>query len=374
MPRAAWWSGVAALCAVSVSRAKVLINELHYDNVGADGGEFVEIAMLASELADANNILYHEVEGSSGDVTFGKLDVTKNVGTDGVCSDNGAGLVFCVLAYTGIENGRTGFALVRTSGEVLDAVAVGVPGSGTGTSLAIKGAAGTTLANTVFREIGQEAPDAVPVGQSLQLTDLGFRVQARTPFNLNAGESSSAIGPVTAAPTTGTPSTGKPSTGKPTTGKPTTPAPSTTPTTTLAPSTAAPTPALTAAPTTGTPTSATAEPTTAPTTAPTTPAPTQLLTAAPTTTLTTRAPTALPPVQAAPGGAAVGGAAQASGGGPDMATVIAGVLGGSVLLSVGVAMMSAKKRDEFAVGPNMAGARYGVGPNMAGARYGGGYP
>ena len=355
---------------MSVSQAKVIINELHYDNVGADEGEFVEVAMLASEFGDAKNILYHEVEGASG-LTFGVLDVTKNVGTDGVCSNNGAGLVFCVLAYTGIENGRTGFALVRTSGEVLDAVAVGVPGNGTGTSLAIKGAAGTTLANTVFREIGQEAPDAVPVGQSLQLTDLGFRIQAASPFNLNAGESSSVIGLVTAAPTTGTPTTGKPTTGKPTTGKPTTgkpttgqpttPAPSTTTPTTPAPSTAAPTPALTAAPTTGAPT------TTAPTTAPTTPAPTQLLTAAPTTAPTTRAPTAPPPppapapppVQAAPGGAAGGGAAQPAGGGPDIATVIAGVLGGSVLISVGVAMMSAKKRDEFQVGPNMAGANYG---------------
>ncbi|MEW6332347.1 MAG: hypothetical protein AB1560_12900, partial [Pseudomonadota bacterium] len=103
--------GLMAFGAMPVSASTVFINELHYDNSGADADEGVEIAGPAgTDLAGWSLALYDGASGALYD----------SLALGGFIPDqqNGYGTLF--FAHAGIQNGGTatpdGLALVNTTG------------------------------------------------------------------------------------------------------------------------------------------------------------------------------------------------------------------------------------------------------------------
>lgn len=132
------------------------INEFHYDNVGADTGEAVEIAGPAgTDLGQYSLVLYN---GSNS-------LVYRTEALSGVLSDQASGFGFSVvdLPTDGIQNGAPdGIALVRGS-EVIEFL------SYEGTMIAADGpAAGVTSVDVLVQETG-----STPVGASLQRVGTG---------------------------------------------------------------------------------------------------------------------------------------------------------------------------------------------------------
>ncbi|MEM9246852.1 MAG: hypothetical protein AAGA67_14095, partial [Cyanobacteria bacterium P01_F01_bin.153] len=83
----------------------VFINEFHYENVGADTGEFVEVAGPAgTDLTNWSIVLYN---GNSNTV-YGTINLS------GMIDDEGGGFGAVSFLRTGIQNGGSdGFALVN---------------------------------------------------------------------------------------------------------------------------------------------------------------------------------------------------------------------------------------------------------------------
>ena len=168
------------LAAVPVSANTVFINELHYDNSGADMDEGVEIAGPAgTSLAGWSLVLY---DGSSG--TF-----YNSLSLGGLVPDqqNSYGTIFFPL--TGIQNGGTatpdGLALVNNT-DVMQLI------SYEGAFTAVDGpAAGLTSV-----DIGVAETSTTPLGFSLQLTGMGNLYQdfvwsgpsAGSPGAINPGQ------------------------------------------------------------------------------------------------------------------------------------------------------------------------------------------
>lgn len=126
------------------------INELHYDNTGADTGEFIEVAGDAgTDLGGYTLELYN---GSNGSV-YATIALT------GVIQDEQAGMGAVAFFENGIQNGSPdGVALVNPNGDVVQFL------SYEGTLDATDGAAaGLTSTDIGVLESG------VPVGESLQL-------------------------------------------------------------------------------------------------------------------------------------------------------------------------------------------------------------
>lgn len=152
---------LTALVAMPASAATVFINELHYDNSGADAGEGVEIAGPAgTDLAGWSLAFY---DGGSGTL-YGSLAL------GGLIPDqqNGYGTLF--FARAGIQNGGTpgpdGLAL-------LDSLGVVQLLSYEGAFTAADGpAAGLTSVDIGVAETG-----TTPAGFSLQLTGTGSLYQ-----------------------------------------------------------------------------------------------------------------------------------------------------------------------------------------------------
>ncbi|MBC7776816.1 MAG: HYR domain-containing protein, partial [Phycisphaerae bacterium] len=159
----------------------IFINEFHYDNIGGDVGEFVEVAGTAGiNLADYQIILYN----GNGGVVY---DTDALVG---VIDNEGSGFGAISLAYpvNGIQNGTPdGIALYRIStNQVLQFL------SYEGPFQAMDGPAMGMFATDVgVFEAGTEA-----IGLSLQLTGTGQVAAdftwvgpiAQSPGTLNAGQ------------------------------------------------------------------------------------------------------------------------------------------------------------------------------------------
>lgn len=169
-----------AFAAVPVSASTVFINELHYDNSGADAGEGIEIAGPAgTSLMGWSLALY---DGASGTL-YDSLPLS------GLIPDqqNSYGTLFFV--HAGIQNGGTttpdGLALVNTMGVVqllsYEGVFTAVDGP----------AAGLTSIDIGVAETG-----TTPLGFSLQLAGTGSLYQdfvwngpdAASPGAINAGQ------------------------------------------------------------------------------------------------------------------------------------------------------------------------------------------
>ena len=167
---------------------QVFINELHYDNDGADTGERVEVAGVAgTNLAGWSIVLYNGTGGGA----YATLPLS------GVIPDEGGG--YGALSFSGpamgIQNGSPdGLALVDGGGEVLQFL------SYEGSFIATNGPA-SGLTST---DIGTSESSTTTAGLSLQLTGSGTGAQDftwTTPADdsfgtLNAGQTfTAASGP-----------------------------------------------------------------------------------------------------------------------------------------------------------------------------------
>lgn len=135
----------------------IFINEIHYDNVGTDIGEAIEIAGPAgTDLTGWSIVLYN---GSGG-------AVYDTVNLSGIIPDqqNGFGTVSISFPTNGIQNGAPdGIALVDSNGAVIQFLsyegiftAVGGPADG-----------------LTSKDIGVSESSSTTVGFSLQLTGTG---------------------------------------------------------------------------------------------------------------------------------------------------------------------------------------------------------
>ena len=160
------------------------INEFHYDNVGGDTGEFIEIAGIAGlDLTGWTIELYN---GNGG-------GVYNTITLSGVLADSGNGYGFSVTTFpsNGIQNGAPdGIALIDNNGAVVEFLSY--EGSFTAT--------GGTASGLTSTDIGVIEEGSTPIGESLQLTGTGSAAgdftwsapQAETPGAANTGQTFSA--------------------------------------------------------------------------------------------------------------------------------------------------------------------------------------
>jgi hypothetical protein len=164
------------------------INEVHYDNGGTDMGEFIEIAGLANQsLADWSLVLYNGANGS----------IYNTVPVNGTFANPGSGFGFISISFpsNGIQNGAPdGIALVDAGGAVIEFISY----EGAFTP-AIGPAAGI-----MSTDIGVEESFMTDLGFSLQRTGAGATgtdftwtgPAVESPGAVNAGQSSTVVGPI----------------------------------------------------------------------------------------------------------------------------------------------------------------------------------
>ena len=152
--------GAARADAVAPVGGTVFVNEVHYDNVGTDAGEAIEVAGPAgTDLAGWSVVLYN---GANGAVYgAGDTDALTGVIPD---QQDGFGTVSIGYPPNGIQNGSPdGIALVGPTGEVVQLL------SYEGTFTAVGGPA----AGLVSTDIGVTETSATPAGSSVQLAGAG---------------------------------------------------------------------------------------------------------------------------------------------------------------------------------------------------------
>ncbi|ASR43151.1 ribonuclease [Xanthomonas citri pv. mangiferaeindicae] len=158
--RAAAW--VLALLAAPAAHAEVFVNELHYDNAGADVGEAVEIVATAGEdIASYRLWLYNGSNTPNAATTYGNVAVP--AGQPRSCGTT-VSIATVTFPRDGLQNGpNDGIALVDAAGNVVQFI------SYEGTIVAGNGpAAGLSSRNLPVSESA-----SAPVGTSLQLTGSG---------------------------------------------------------------------------------------------------------------------------------------------------------------------------------------------------------
>ncbi|MHC1765925.1 MAG: Calx-beta domain-containing protein [Verrucomicrobiia bacterium] len=161
----------------------VWINEFHYDNLGLDKEEFVEVAGVAgTDLACWRLVLYNGESGQPYDTVY----------LSGVIPDEGCGFGAVNFMTPGLQNGAVagysqgdGIALVR---DPWDRVAQLISYEGTFT------ATGGAAAGWSSSDIGVAQSDTIPAGHSLQCSGAfgsftWASPSARSPGRLNDGQS-----------------------------------------------------------------------------------------------------------------------------------------------------------------------------------------
>ncbi len=161
--------------------ASVWINEFHYDNLGTDAGEFIEIAGLAGiDLTGWSLVLYN----GSGGASYSTLPLP--AGT--IANTTGTGFGTISIAAAGLQNGSPdGIALVDNTGTVVEfisyegvmtatngpaagmiSVDVGVsqPGDANGTSIARIGT-GDDSTDFAWTLATDDTPGSQNIGQTL---------------------------------------------------------------------------------------------------------------------------------------------------------------------------------------------------------------
>ncbi|HVJ02623.1 MAG TPA: Calx-beta domain-containing protein [Sphingomonas sp.] len=167
-----------------VAPANVFINEIHYDNVGTDAGEAIEIAGAAGTDLSGYKLVFY-----NGSNTPGAAPVYDTLTLSGVIDDESNG--FGALGFTraGLQNGAAdGVALVAPDGTVIQLLSY--EGSFTA-------AAGTPAAGLTSTDIGVSQDPAPAAGLSLQLkgagssaADFAWTDSSAASFgSLNAGQS-----------------------------------------------------------------------------------------------------------------------------------------------------------------------------------------
>ena len=136
----------------------VFINELHYDNVGLDTNEFVEVAGPAGTSLAGWKISLYNGNNASAAVVYDTIALT------GVIPLQSGGFGTLSFAREGIQNGdRDGLALIRSDGKIIQLL------SYEGIFVARDGPA----AGKTSTDIGVSELDTEPVGLSLQLQGSG---------------------------------------------------------------------------------------------------------------------------------------------------------------------------------------------------------
>jgi endonuclease I len=150
------WVDVVWPPAGSGPAARPWINELHYDNAGADVGEFVEVAGPAGlDLAGYRLVGYNGAGGGEYDAQA----------LSGVLADQGGCIGSLSFAFPGLQNGSPdGVALVDTLNQVIEFL------SYEGTIVATDGPADTLTSV----DVGVVEDSSTPVGSSLQRIGTGF--------------------------------------------------------------------------------------------------------------------------------------------------------------------------------------------------------
>ncbi len=159
----------------NVVASPVFINEIHYDNTGADTGEFVELVGVSGTSLDGWSLALYN--GSNG-------SVYDTLGLGGVLADDtGTGFGFLVIDIPGLQNGSPdGIALADGGDNLIEFLSY--EGSFTGVGGVADGVASI--------DIGVSESSATPVGWSLQLGGTGgvaadFSWQAPQPATPGAG-------------------------------------------------------------------------------------------------------------------------------------------------------------------------------------------
>lgn len=170
-----------------VGQMDIWINEFHYDNVGTDVNEFIEIAGTAGiNLSTYQLILYNGANGLS----YNTLNLTGIIPNQ----SNGFGTIAFVYPVNGIQNGSPdGIALVKDGTNVIEFI------SYLGIFTATNGPANGMLSVNV----GVSENASTPVGFSLQKIGSGSAGSAFTwsgpaddsPGTLNVGQTMIAVPP-----------------------------------------------------------------------------------------------------------------------------------------------------------------------------------
>lgn len=155
------------------------INEIHYENVGADVGEFAEIAYTTGlDITGYTIVLYNGSPTSLG-TQYDKKSVTAGTTSSG-------GITFTSVSIDGFQNGADAIALVATTGNVVQFL------SYEGSFSATEGPADGMESD----DIGVSEGSSTEVGQSLQLTGQGCKAAdfawggpiGETPGEINADQ------------------------------------------------------------------------------------------------------------------------------------------------------------------------------------------
>jgi len=155
------------LWSASVRAMPVFINELHYDNVGADAGEAVELVGLAGTDLQGWRLWFYN--GSTGQ-SYAAMNL------NGVFANNQNGCGVLAFSFAGIQNGSPdGIALVDAANQLQQFI------SYEGMFTASNGVA----INRLSEDIGIAKSSATAAGRSLQLT-----VNADGKFEWQVGVSS----------------------------------------------------------------------------------------------------------------------------------------------------------------------------------------
>ena len=134
--------------------AAAFINEIHYDNDGADEGEAIEIAGPAGvDLSGWSLVLYNGSNGTEYNTTA----------LSGVLADDGSGFGFLSFAISGIQNGGPDGIVLYDGENVVEFL------SYEGAFTAVGGVADGMMST----DIGVSESGGTPVGNSLQLVGTG---------------------------------------------------------------------------------------------------------------------------------------------------------------------------------------------------------
>jgi VCBS repeat-containing protein len=190
------------------------INEFHYDNAGADTGEFIEIAAAAGTnlagwsivLYNGGNGLMYNTKALSGFVPdqqngFGTLsfaypvDGIQNGAPDAIALVNNLGQVVEFITYEGSFTAAAGAGNGPAAGMTATPVTPTEPGNAAGTSIGRVGT-GTQASDFSWALIGDDTPGATNVGQSFG-TVVVDRPGAFAIGDASALESNSGTTPIT---------------------------------------------------------------------------------------------------------------------------------------------------------------------------------
>ncbi|MBT8132661.1 MAG: hypothetical protein KJO35_10360, partial [Gammaproteobacteria bacterium] len=158
------------------------INEFHYDNVGTDTGEGVEIAGMAGTALEGWSVLFYN--GSSG-------TIYKTLELGGVIPDQSGGYGALYFDSGALQNGAPdGMVLLSAEGEVLQFL------SYEGVFTATEGPANALTSD----DVGLSESSATEAGWSLQLTgtgrdafDFGWSAGPASYGQINPGQQISAV-------------------------------------------------------------------------------------------------------------------------------------------------------------------------------------